>query len=60
MLYPTPRRPGQILANIGGAVFVGLFFAIVGLNAASGCGEQHGQCISLKDFSGSYRQIAAR
>ncbi len=57
--HPT-QRPSQIFANVGGAVLVGLFFAVVGLNAASGCGERNGQCIGVKDFSRAPAQIAAQ
>ena len=60
MIYRETTRIGQVLANIGGALVVGLFFAVVGLNAASGCGESNGQCIGLKDFVGHNQQIASR
>jgi hypothetical protein len=60
MIYRTPARPAQFLANIGGAILVGLVFAVVGLNAASGCGEHSGQCIGLKDFVGHEVQLTAR
>jgi hypothetical protein len=61
MFYPSPARPAQFLANVAGAVVIGLFFAVIGLNAASGCGERNGQCIGAKDFSNSHPvQIAAR
>jgi hypothetical protein len=60
MIYAQSRRPGQFFANVGGALLVGLFFAVVGLNAASGCGESNGQCIGVKDFVGRNQQIASR
>ena len=61
MFYRNPARPAQFLANIGGAVLIGLFFAVIGLNAASGCGQADGQCIGLKDFTPSSNiQIASR
>jgi len=50
----------QIFANACGALLIGLFFAMVGLNAASGCGDRGGQCIGLKDFVGNSQQVAAR
>ena len=49
MLFCRPRNLTMHLCNAGGALLVGLLFAFVGLNAASGCG-QGGQCIGLKDF----------
>ena len=61
MFYRTPARPAQFLANVGGAVLIGLFFAVVGLNVASGCGQAEGQCIGVKDFAPSHNvQIASR
>ena len=60
MIYPSSQRLSQFFANVGGALLVGLFFAVVGLNAASGCGEDHGQCIGLKDFIGHSEQLASR
>ena len=61
MIYSNPARPAQFLANVGGAVLIGLFFAVIGLNAASGCGQADGQCIGLKDFTPSPQmQIASR
>ena len=61
MFYPSPARPAQFLANVAGAVVIGLFFAVIGLNAASGCGERNGQCIGAKDFTSSQPvQIATR
>jgi len=50
----------QIFANACGALLVGLFFAVLGLNAASGCGDRGGQCIGLKDFVGQDQQVASR
>ena len=61
MFYRTPARPVEFLANVAGAVLIGLFFAVVGLNVASGCGQADGQCIGVKDFSNSHPvQVAAR
>ncbi len=60
MFYPTPKRPMEMVANLGGALVIGLFFAVVGLNAASGCGQTDGQCIGVKDFVGAQTQIASR
>ena len=60
MFYATPTRPAQFLANVAGALLIGLFFAVVGLNAASGCGQSAGQCIGLTDFVGHPAPIAAR
>jgi hypothetical protein len=61
MFYRSPARPAQFLANVGGAVMIGLFFAVIGLNAASGCGQTDGQCIGIKDFVPTQSvQIAAR
>jgi len=61
MFYPSPARPAQFLANIGGVILIGLFFAVVGLNVASGCGQADGQCIAVKDFTNSHAvQVAAR
>jgi len=60
MIYRSATKPVQLFANFGGALLVGLFFAFVGLNAASGCGETRGHCIALKDFAGQDRMIAAR
>lgn len=51
MLYAHPTRILHHLANAGLAVVVGLFFAYIGLNAASGCGQRPGQCISIGDFT---------
>ena len=61
MFYRTPARPAQFLANVGGAVLIGLFFAVVGLNVASGCGQADGACIGVKDFAPSHDvQMASR
>ena len=49
MLFPRPQTVTAHLANAGGAVLVGLFFAFIGLNVASGCG-QGGQCIGVHDL----------
>lgn len=53
MIYSTPRSILHHLANAGGALLVGLVFAFIGLNAASGCGESGGQCIGVKDLLGA-------
>ncbi len=61
MFYPRPAPPPQIPAPVAGAVMIGLFFAVIGLNVASGCGQRDGQCIGAKDFSNSHPvQIATR
>jgi len=60
MIYAQSRRPAQLFANVGGALLVGLFFALVGLDAASGCGESAGHCIGVKDFVEANQQIALR
>jgi len=60
MFNPRSARPVQFVANVGGALLIGLFFAVIGLNAASGCGERSGQCIGIKDFVGYAPQVAAR
>ncbi len=60
MFYPTALRPLHILANLGGALLVGVFFAVIGLNAVSGCGQSGGQCIGLHDFLGAPQQLASR
>jgi hypothetical protein len=54
MFYPSPARPAHFIANLAGAVLIGLFFAVIGLNVASGCGQSDGQCIGAKDFSNSH------
>lgn len=51
MLYRETQTKKAYLANAIGALLVGLFFAYVGLNAASGCG-QGGECIRMMDFVG--------
>ena len=61
MIYRNPARPAEFLANAAGAVLIGLFFAVVGLNVASGCGQTDGQCIGVKDFTNTRPvQLAAR
>lgn len=61
MFYRTPARPVEFLANVAGAVMIGLFFAVIGLNVASGCGQANGQCIGAKDFTSSHPvQVASR
>lgn len=51
MLYPTPQRLLHHFANVAGALLVGAMFAVVGLNAASGCGQAGGQCIGVHDLT---------
>lgn len=51
MLFPHAKTFRQHLGNALGALLVGLLFAYIGLNAATGCG-QGGQCVQLSDFSG--------
>jgi hypothetical protein len=58
MIYSAPKRPLEHLANIGGAVAIGLMFAAVGLNVASGCGQSNGQCIAVRDFVAPQEQMA--
>ena len=53
MLFPSPRTVGMHLANVFGVLLVGLFFAYIGLNAASGCGQGGGSCIVMKDLMSS-------
>lgn len=53
MLYPHPRTIADHLANGACALVIGCFFAFVGLNAASGCGQQGGACIHVHDLLGS-------
>jgi len=61
MFYRSPARPAEFLANVGGAVLIGLFFAVVGLNVASGCGQSDGQCIGVMDFVPSHTiRVASR
>lgn len=60
MLYPETRSLRGQSVNFVAAVFMGLFAAFVGLNAASGCG-QGGECIQVTDFTASPGvQLAAR
>ncbi|HVI50429.1 MAG TPA: hypothetical protein VM661_04395 [Candidatus Sulfotelmatobacter sp.] len=49
MLFPNAQSIAKHLSNAAGALLVGLVFAYIGLNAATGCG-QGGQCVSLSDF----------
>ncbi|HIJ63864.1 MAG TPA: hypothetical protein HPQ04_14325 [Rhodospirillaceae bacterium] len=51
MLFPTPQRLLHHFANAAGALLVGAMFAVVGLNAASGCGQTGGQCIGVHDLT---------
>jgi hypothetical protein len=53
MLYPTPTSLSQRLANIAGAALVGVLFAWIGLNVASGCGQRGGACIAPHDLVAS-------
>ena len=61
MFSDQPSTLTMHAANAAGALLVGLFFAFVGLNAASGCG-QGGQCIKVKDlvFTAPAQQLAER
>ncbi|OIQ84517.1 hypothetical protein GALL_336580 [mine drainage metagenome] len=60
MFSPHSRGLTRHLTNLMGALTIGLVFAYIGLNAASGCG-QGGQCIRLSDFMqpGMSVQVAA-
>lgn len=49
MLFPNAQSFAKHLGNAAGALLVGLFFAYIGLNAATGCG-QGGQCVGLSDL----------
>ena len=51
MLFPHPSTVIMHLCNASGALLIGLLFAFIGLNAASGCGQGGGQCISVHDFT---------
>jgi len=61
MLFPNAHSLAKHLSNACGALMVGLLFAYIGLNAATGCG-QGGQCIRLSDFSAQHLpvQVAER
>jgi hypothetical protein len=50
MLFPSPRSVTKHLANFAACMAVGLLFAYIGLNVASGCG-QGGECIGARDFT---------
>jgi hypothetical protein len=50
MLFPHPRSVFDHLANAACALLVGLFFAYIGLNVASGCGQTGGTCIEVRDL----------
>ncbi len=52
MLYSHPRTLGDHFANGLCALVIGCFFAFVGLNAASGCGQSGGACIHVQDLIG--------
>jgi hypothetical protein len=52
--------PFYLLADLCGALLVGLFFAFIVLDAASGCGQNGGQCIGLDDFLGQPTALASR
>ncbi len=58
MLFIHPRSFAHHLANAACALAVGLVFAFVGLNAASGCGQPGGACIHLSDLSPQAPQVA--
>ena len=51
MLYPSPHTLLGHCANGGSALLVGIAFALIGLNAASGCGQSGGSCIGIGDFA---------
>lgn len=53
MLFPHPRTLTDHLANGVCALAIGCFFAFVGLNAASGCGQSGGACIHVQDLLGA-------
>jgi len=61
MLFPQAQSLGKHLSNAVGAILVGVMFAYIGLNAATGCG-QGGQCVHLSDLSGQQLplQVAQR
>jgi hypothetical protein len=50
MLFPHPRTLKDHLSNVLCALAIGCFFAFVGLNAASGCGQPGGACIHIHDL----------
>ena len=58
MLYPRPHSLIDHLANGGCALLVGLAFAFIGLNAASGCGQSGGSCIGLGDFAAAPAELS--
>ncbi|HIJ38536.1 MAG TPA: hypothetical protein HPP80_06520 [Rhodospirillaceae bacterium] len=51
MIYPKPQSLFHYLTNAGVAILVGVMFAAIGLNAAAGCGQSDGQCISYHDLT---------
>jgi len=53
MLFPHPRTLSDHLANTACALAIGCFFAFIGLNAASGCGQSGGACIHIHDLMGT-------
>ena len=53
MLYASPRRAKHYVLNVAGTLVVGAMFALIGLNAASGCGQRNGACIGPRDFVSS-------
>jgi hypothetical protein len=50
MLYSQPHSVVGHFANVCCALMIGLFFAFIGLNLASGCGQPGGACIAVKDL----------
>ncbi len=50
MIYQHPTSLSARLANLTACVLVGLTFAVIGLNAATGCG-QGGECIGWADLN---------
>ena len=53
MLFPRPRSVFDHLANASCALLIGLLFAYIGLNMASGCGQAGGSCIEVRDLVGA-------
>jgi hypothetical protein len=51
MFHSAPHSLLGHLANGGGILLVGLMFAFIGLNAASGCGQPGGSCIRVADLA---------
>ncbi|MBF0374819.1 MAG: hypothetical protein HQL39_15545 [Alphaproteobacteria bacterium] len=54
------KSPTAFLGNLAASVLLGGWLALIGLNAAAGCG-QGGSCIGLADFATpSAVQLATR